>query len=187
MINCSLYGHTGNQRKFCDIFYNYATFLQFIGTDCQVPLKITTENLQTLYYLLYARYGNSTVQSSDENQFKYKLAATIFQYGPAWEKRLEVQDSLRQLTMEDLETGSKLINNHAYNPSTEPSTNTQYELDKIDQQNVAITKRGKLEAYNNLLGLLSTDVTEAFLKKFQKLFIQFVYPSPVYTYATVVE
>lgn len=184
-LDCSLYGHTsvGNQRKFSDIFNEYDVFETFL-TTCKIPLKISDENTEILYYLLYARYGNSTIQSSDENQFKYKLASIIFQYGPAWEKKLEIQDSLKALTMDELELGSKLINNHALNPSTQPSTNTQYELDKIDSQTVTLTKRGKLEAYNNLLALLSTDVTEAFIKKFQKLFIQFTYPASAYTYTS---
>lgn len=184
-LDCSLYGNTstGNQRKFSDVFNKYTDFNTFL-TTCKIPLKISQSNTEILYYLLYARYGNSTVQSSDENQFKYKLASIIFQYGPAWEKKLEIQDNLKALTMEELELGSKLINNHALNPSTQPSTNTQYELDKIDAQTVTLTKRGKLEAYNNLLALLSTDVTEAFIKKFQKLFIQFTYPANAYTYTT---
>ena len=173
-----------NAEDFVNDYKTSGLYIDAGNDKDKISIKISDDSATTLYYLLYARYGNSTVQSSDENQFKYKLASIIFQYGPAWEKKLEIQDNLKALTMEELELGSKLINNHALNPSTQPSTNTQYELDKIDAQTVTLTKRGKLEAYNNLLALLSTDVTEAFIKKFQKLFIQFTYPANAYTYTT---
>ena len=42
----------------------------------------TDANATTLYYLLYARYGNSHIVNTDENQFTYKLFSTIFMYGP---------------------------------------------------------------------------------------------------------
>ena len=170
-------------KTFADEFKSADDFLNEYKAN-GIPATISDDSVKTLYYLLYSRYGNSNIANADENQFKYKLASIIFQYGPAWEKKLEIQDNLKALTMEELELGSKLINNHALNPSTQPSTNTQYELDKIDAQTVTLTKRGKLEAYNNLLALLSTDVTEAFIKKFQKLFIQFTYPANAYTYTT---
>ena len=174
---CSAYGETTfNQRKFTDIFYSYGIFAEYMTNECEIPMEITSGNLKILYYLLYARYGNSTIASSDETQFKYKLASIIFQYGPTWEKRLEIQQKLRDLTDNDILMGAKLINNHAYNPSTAPSTASLEELTKIDQQGVTTTKKSKLDGYNNLLALLETDVTEQFIKRFQKLFIQFVYP-----------
>ena len=49
---------------------------------------ITNNNLEILYYLLYAKYGNSPIANFDETQFKYKLFSLIFQYGPNWEKEL---------------------------------------------------------------------------------------------------
>lgn len=67
-----------------------------------IPTTITDQNATTLYYLLYARYGNTPIANFDENQFKYKIFSVIFQYGPTWEKRLEVQGLLRQMSLEDM-------------------------------------------------------------------------------------
>lgn len=174
----SLYGRTAacNQRIFTDVFPDLTTFMDFIGTDCKIPLMIKQTNAETLYYLLYAKFGNSHIASSDENQFKYKLAQIIFSYGPTWEKRLELQEELRGLTEDELRLASQTILNHAYNPSTDPVNDTRQIMDKLDQQNVRYTDRGILDGYERLLILLDTDVTDEFLRKFSRLFIKFVYP-----------
>ena len=74
-------------------------------TDYQnagIPTSISVQNATTLYYLLYARYGNTPIANYDENQWKYKMFSIIFQYGPTWEKRLDVQNTLRGLQISDL-------------------------------------------------------------------------------------
>lgn len=149
-----------------------------------MPLVISAESATTLYYLLYARYGNSTIASSDENQFKYKVFSIIFQYGPTWQKRLEVQDALRKMDIEELRESAKAIYNHSYNPSTAPNTDTMYELQTINDQNVTKHQRSKTDAYALLLDLLKTDVTEQFINKFQKLFLTVVTPELPLWYTT---
>lgn len=67
-----------------------------------IPTTISVQNATTLYYLLYARYGNTPIANYDENQWKYKMFSIIFQYGPTWEKRLDIQNTLRGLQISDL-------------------------------------------------------------------------------------
>ena len=135
-----------------------------------IKTTISDENCTTLYYLLYAKYGNNPIASSDENRFKYAVWATIFKYGPTWEKRLEIQDKLRALSEDDLLRSGKSIFNHAYNPSTEPSTGSLEELPGINEQNTNQYVKSKIDAYGSLMELLMTDVTEQFLGEFRKLF-----------------
>ena len=74
-------------------------------TDYQnagIPTTISNQNATTLYYLLYAKYGNTPIANYDENQWKYKMFSIIFQYGPTWEKRLDIQTTLRGLQISDL-------------------------------------------------------------------------------------
>ena len=125
MINCcnSLYGNY-RTRKFTEIYDTVDKFLNDYNT-VGIPTTITTDTARTLYYLLYARYGNSSIANNDENQFKYKLFSIVFMYAPTWEKRLEIQQTLRELTEDEILKGSKQITNHSYNPSTEPSTAPQ--------------------------------------------------------------
>lgn len=77
-----------------DFLYDY----QNVG----IPTTISTQNATTLYYLLYARYGNTPIANYDENQWKYKVFSVIFQYGPTWEKRLSMQETLRGMQLADL-------------------------------------------------------------------------------------
>ena len=67
-----------------------------------IPTSISDANATTLFYLLYARYGNTPIANYDEEQFKYKIFSVIFQYGPTWEKRLAVQGILRDMSLADL-------------------------------------------------------------------------------------
>ena len=178
----SLYGNF-RARTFSDIFDSFDVFeTEFENTVFSAD--IGEINLDLVYYLLYARYGNSTIASSDENQFKYKLFSTIFMYAPAWAKRLEIQKSLIGLTEDEILTGSTAIYNQALNPSQAPTTQTLEELTYINQQNTTKYKKSKLEGYAILEELIKTDVTEEFIGKFKKLFITVVEPDYPLWYRT---
>lgn len=169
-----LYGNYRN-RKFTDIWGEVDEFLADYNNN-GIAANISNISATTLFYLLYARYGNSTIASSDENQFKYKVFSTIFMYGPTWEKRLEVQKAVRELSLDEVLDGGKAIYNTALNPSTAPSTDTIDELPYINTQNTTKYKKSKVDAYGIILNLLETDVTEEFIGKFKKLFLTVVSP-----------
>ena len=73
-----------------------------------IPTTISDANATTLFYLLYARYGNNPIANYDENQFKYKMFSVIFQYGPTWEKRLSIQETLRGMSLAALVDNGQL-------------------------------------------------------------------------------
>lgn len=178
----SLYGNF-RTRTFSDIFGSAEQFInEFDATVFSA--NITDINLDLVYALLYSRYGNSNIASSDENQFKYKLFSTIFMYGPAWQKRLDIQKKLMELSDDEIVKGATAIYNQALNPSQAPSTQTLEELTYINQQNTTKYKKSKLEGYAILEELIKTDVTEAFIGKFKKLFITIVEPDYPLWYKT---
>lgn len=180
----SLYGNY-RQVKFTDVYPDADTFVTDYN-ESALPTTISNDTATTLYYLLYSRYGNSVIASSDTNRFKYDLFATIFSYAPTWEKRLDVQEKLREMSDAELFTGQTTINNHSFNPSTAPSTSTLDELTTINEQVTQKGKRDKLTAYTELSKALWTDVTEQFLDKFQKLFLIILQPEVPLWYATPV-
>lgn len=182
MWNNSLYGNY-RQVKFTDVYPDVDTFLANYNSN-GIKTTISQESATTLYYLIYSRYGNSVIASSDTNRFKYNLFGTIFSYGPTWEKRLEIQEKLRDLTDDDLFTGATQIYNHSYNPGTAPATNYLDELPAINEQNTSKHKKDKMSGYAMLISLLETDVTERFLDKFRKLFLNVVQPELPLWYAT---
>lgn len=174
------YYGTFRQQRFIE---TYPTVEEFIRdyNSVGIPASITEESARILYYLLYSYYGNSVIASSDLNRFRYNLFSIIWQYGPTWEKRVDIQKKLRALTDDEVFTGSKQVSNHAFNPSTEPSTGSLNELDYIDQQNTMTWKRSKMEGYLQLNALLEEDVSSEFLRQFRRLFIMIVEPeAPLY-------
>ena len=170
-------------KLFTDIYNNADTFVadyNSINLGGLTDLTLVTK----LFYLLYSKFGNTPIANLDENQFKYKLFSTVFMYGPAWEKRLDIQNEIRNLSADDLLQGAKAIYNHALNPETDPSTLAPDELTYINEQNTTQYKKSKMDAYGQLWRLISTDVTADFLAKFNDCFKKFVRPANPLIYVT---
>ena len=180
-FDSSYYG-SYRTMTFLEIAAQYDKFEELFNNLPQLPL--TPEEIQLTYYLLAARYGNCHIANSDINQYTLQLYSTILQYGPTWAKRYDIQKKLRELSLDELQQGSKAIYNNAFNPDTAPSTAALEELPRIAAQNTTNYKRSKLEAYGQLWELLETDVTEDYLNKFKKLFIQVLAPDYPLLYTT---
>lgn len=164
-----------NTELFCNIWENETLFLDDVTKN---PLNIMNEeDIIRIYYLLYAKYGNTPIASSDVHQFKFQIFSTIFEFGPTWSKKLEIQKKLRNLSEEELMTGSKAIYNRALNPETAPSTSSNEELTYISDQNTTKYRKPKMIAYAELLeNLESGSFTEQFVKRFAFAFKTFVNP-----------
>lgn len=182
-----LYGNYRN-RKFSDLFESADEFLDAYKESGLYASnnKISDDSCKTLFYLLYSNYGNSTIASSDENQFKYQIFTTIYEYGPTWEKKIDIQNKVRGLTDPELIAGGHVIYNSALNPGTAPSTQSLEELTYINSQNTTNYKKSKIEAYSLLYQMLITDVTREFLNKFKRFFLQIVLPELPLWYGTEV-
>ena len=178
-------------KLFTEVFESFNDFLYYYKNDIDDSIKVfddtTSDGLNTLkriYYLLYARYGNNPIANYDENQFIYKLFTVVYQYGPTWAKRLDVQEKLRALSDDQLKEGSQAIFDHLYNPTEiPPEDNMTY----INERNKTKYKKSPLEGYAILEELLRADVTNDFLAKFQRLFKQFVRPERTWIYVTDLE
>lgn len=157
--------------SFEDFETDYNDLIELVSGGVQ-PLK--ADNIKATFYLLYARYGNSPIVNYDEMQFKMKLFSVIATYGPVWERKKKIQLDLRNLTDDELLLGAKQIYNHAFNPSTEPSTGELEELTHINEQNVTNNKKAKMEAYAILWSNLHVDATDEYLNKFKNCFSRFV-------------
>lgn len=180
---CDTYYGGFRTRKLTDVYVSADAFKEDLRAS-GMSIELSDQSLINLFYLLYAKYGNSHIASSDETQFKYGLYSIVFMYGPSWEKRLEIQTKLRGLTEEEILAGGKAIYNHSFNPSTQPSTDTLEELPTINDQNTQKYKKSKLDGYGALMQLIETDVTSYFLDRFKKLFIQVLAPDYPLLYAT---
>lgn len=171
-------------KKFCQIWESVNDFVYDYNQlpDGMRVMKQDLSTVTTLFYLLYAKYANNPITNYDENQFKFKVFSIMFAKGPTWEKKIDVQKALRDLTEEDLLRGGKAIYNNAQNPSTEPSTGDLEELEYINSQNTTNYKKSKMEAYAQLWSLLNEDVTSKFINEFRVCFKTFVEPEVHYIY-----
>lgn len=162
----------------------YGSASEFLTAVKECPLmEISTgvyllkdSSINNLFYLLYARYGNSPIANADVNQFKYKVYSIIFQYGPTWEKKLEIQQSVRGLSLNDLKKGTTSIYNKALNPASAPSDQTTEEINYVNEQNVSKVQKNDSQAYAEWMSLLEEDVTGYFIRRFETCFKKVVLP-----------
>lgn len=173
-------------KKFTDFFGTVDEFITEYN-EAAIPTTISEVNARTLYYLLFSKYGNNPIANYDETQFKYKIWATIFQFGPTWEKRLEIQTRLRNMSEKEMMAGAKSIYNTALNPDQTPDTSQTDELSYVSNQNVNKQTKSILGAYAELWNMLRIDVTREFLDKFKDLFRTVVMPDHTYVYGTYEE
>ena len=159
-----------------DEAYFYAKWLAsgFATSEFQ---NLTENSIKLLFHLLSGKYGDNQIINQSEAQFDKKLWSIVFQYGPFWQKELNIQKELQGLALTDgsaIYLGSKAIYNHSYNPSQTPATTSLDELKTIDDQNTTNYKKSKLEGLAALEEVLKRDVTETFLQRFKILFKKFL-------------
>ena len=166
-----------NTVLFCDVWEDYSQFkIDLEDSLFAGKIDISEKSLEVIFALLYAKYGNNPIANNDVNQFEAKVFGIMFQYAPTWEKRLDIQKKLRELSDEDLLKGGKAIYNNALNPDGSPATQSLEELSRINSQSTTNYKKSRMDAYAQLWDLLDTDVTGEFINKFKICFKQFVRP-----------
>lgn len=173
-------------KTFSQVFPDYDDFTDTVNNGFGEYCKnvLTSDNLKSLYFMLYAKYGNTPMINLSEEVFKAKIVSVIFQKGPTWQRKLKLQKDIRDLSDDELKKGATTIYNQALHPEQAPDTNTSEELSYINGQNVSKHKRSSMDAYAFLMDLLQTDVTEGFLKAFAPLFTKFVDPDIQHIYVS---
>ena len=136
-----------NTKLFNDIFPTKESFKdsydEFQSTAGLTNILDDNDKAIT-WQLLSARYGNSPIANLSETQFKLKVWQIMFEYGPTWAKRLEIQEKLRGLTDDQLKAGSSIITNIASNPQTSSDTETTGYISYTDQQTAQNQKKSLL-------------------------------------------
>lgn len=158
-------------KTFSQIFPSYEAFKadkELIGLPetFQEP-----EFLKTVYILLMGEYASSSIMNMSEAQFRIRFWSRVMSYGGQYERELSMQQKLLSMSDDELQISSKVIYNTSLNPSTEPTTDTMYELTTINQQNTTSHKRSLLNAYGFLNDLLDDNLTKKFVKRFKDLFV----------------
>lgn len=176
MMENSLYGRY-RTNTFSEIFPDLHTFLTTFRASGLNSEALTDKNLTILYYELYGEYGNSHIASSDENQFKYKMFAIILNKGLIWQKNLETQTKLQQLTDEQILQVGRNLSSHAFNPGEggQKITDGETFLDYINDQSSTKQSGAYVDSMMNYMNALS-DVSTAFIAEFKKLFLTIVNP-----------
>lgn len=176
-----------NTKLFNEIFPDIESFkdnYDICQSTAGLTNKLDDTDVAITWQLLTAKYGNNPIANWSEDQFKLKIWQIMWQYGPTWVKRNDIQGELRALTADQIRAGDFSIYNTALNPATAPSDNDTTELNYINQQNTSRRKKSVLGAYNELMLLLETDVTAEYIDRFKKLFMTVVDPSRTFIYVT---
>ena len=156
--------------RFYDIYNNVDDFISdyySIG----ITTSVSKDEMIQLYYLLVARFMNSSIAYRTKDQFKIMLFSIVSNYGPVWEKKRYVRNKLLSLSDDEIRLGSKAIRNAARNPDGTALNDSTETLGYLDEQDVTTYQKNALEGYDALLAVLEKDVNNWFLAKFSRLFL----------------
>lgn len=143
-----------------------STMLRYYGLNEDVAY------LEVVYLLLYSRYGNSSIASSDVNRFKVNLVERLCSFGPTHKKRLALQKTIRELNEEEVRKGALSINNSAQNPNV--TVEIGETVDHINAQNQSFIQRSKVDALVYQYNILDKDLNGEFLEVFKPLFSKYI-------------
>jgi len=180
----SFRGNSFNSPIFTEVWKEFNDFKTDYRASGLAQSDFTDASLETLYYLLYAQYGNNHIASSDTNQFKYKVYAIIHSEGLQWQKKVAIQKIFATASESDILNGGYIISNSAANDAdlSNNPLDTDDILNHIDEQTIDKTSKDYVESYQKLVYNLR-DVNTYFIEKFRKLFNKFVGnndPKPLY-------
>lgn len=182
----SIYGEY-RTRTFGQIFPTFDAFETFFN-NCPIPDRLLTGDeedpdkyqkygLDAIYALLVSEYFGAHIAHSSEDWFKLRVMQIIYEYAPAWQREMYLQDRIMSLSDDEIRKGSYAIHNHAMHPSTTPSDQTLEELPYIDDQNVNKWRKDKVKSYVEASAGLDDSITRRFLNLFKKLFVKFIVPT----------
>lgn len=177
----------GNQRTrtFAEIFPEAIDFkTAYDDNPFATATDLEDADINKIYYLLLANYGNSSICSSDEYRFEIKLFSIIYQYGPTYVQKAQIQKAIREKALDDFKTGGKAIYNTALNPNVEPTTQALTELPYINNQNTTNYIKSDAESMQIKWELMDDSLESGFLAKFKSLFLKIVNPTVPLWYST---
>ena len=176
-LNQELYGNQ-RTRTFAETYPSADDFIAaYKANPFATRAAIVDPDIEFIYYLLYANYGNSSICSSDEYRFSIKLFSLIYQYAPTYLQKVTLQEAIRATANNGFKTGGKAIYNMAANPNIAPSTSALEELPYINNQNTTNYIKSDAEAYQIKWSLLDDSLESEFVNKFRNLFIKIVNPT----------
>lgn len=172
---------TFNTKIFSDIYPDKESFVTSWQACPLFTNDVSPENIEILYYELMARYANSHIAYYDIFQFKLQMWSKIRNKGPIWQRDMEIQHKLRNLTENELKEVRRFVTSEAANPGQGGITGTENEPDDEILNYINSQVRNKetmspIDALKNLMGSLY-DVTSSFIDDFKKLFIMVAMPN----------
>lgn len=184
----SIYNNNSATSRFTEVFTSVDTFITSFRESPLNDANLTDETLKKVFYELVAQYGDSYFKSTNDYRNKLKTFSILANEGVVYQKKLEIQKKLINLTLQELMDNGVSISNYAENPGDEATTTIDaYEgedfLKYVNNQNVTKDKNSKLNAYKSQLYAIK-NVTTDFVKKFSQLFETILWSSylPIYEY-----
>lgn len=179
----SLYHNNSATKKFSDVFEDLDSFKNEFRSSPLNEANLTDETLGIVYAELYARFGDSYYTATNMYRNKLKTFSILKNEGLIFQKKLEIQNAILNMSLADLKDDGVIVNNYAENPAEE-STGTyetgEYEgenfMKYVNNQSAQKTKKGKLTAYRDQLYSLK-NVTDSFIDKFKVLFEKLLWSS----------
>ena len=169
-------------RIFSDIYPDMESFKEDVTKYSKI--KMTDEEQEDLFFMIYSRYGNSNLRYTDEFLFSLRLFNHINIFYPKVLAIKRDQIKLRESTDAELQYGGKTIQNQAQHNTADIANDTSLGVPQIDGQTVSILERSKLGVLQERLFSYTSGEEDVFLKDMYILFVQVIAPLSDLLFAT---
>lgn len=170
----SIYNNNSATSRFREVFTTADTFISLFRESPLNEAKLSDETLKKIYYELYAEYGDSYFRATNDYRNQLKTFSILQNEGLVYQKKLEIQNNLINMSLSELMEEGISISNYAENPGDDATTmiddySGEDFIKYVNNQNVVKNKKSKLDAYKSQLYAIR-NVTTEFIKKFSVLF-----------------
>ena len=157
--------------KFKEIFPNFQKFGEYL-LEYEINKQNTAEDIlfaKYLYKIIYRKYGNSTVQFTTPDDFKFEFANRIEDNFYKYKKQIEIIQKLHNISDQDMLQVTQTLTNNANNPNSTVEDPRQ-PLEFISAQAYSFVNNNKVQAYIQALSLMPTQLIDEILIQCRDLF-----------------
>lgn len=157
--------------KFKEIFPTYQIFGAYL-IEYEINKLNTAEDIlfaKYLYKIFYRKFGNSSVQFTTPEDFKFEFANRIEDNFYKYKKQIEIIQKLHNINDEDIIQITQTLTNNANNPNSVVEDPKQ-PLEFISAQAYSFVNNNKVQAYIQALSVMPTQLIDSILIQCKDLF-----------------
>lgn len=160
--------------SFYERYPNFETFSDVWQSSPFYMDSITEEELKHIYFHILGEYMTSHYKYINTLQQDLQTMNIIHDYYPNLKKRIELQEKILSLTIEEMGKGGTQITAGMQNNDTDTVSATEEDMPFISRKTTQTNKLSTPQALTKQYNMIVDGLWDAFIKRFSSLFIMLI-------------